>query len=209
MANKEREMLERRLGQRQIRCKPGEFRAIENENGEKFIEGYFAVFNSNYEIGPGMTESIDPAAFDETISGDVRCLTDHDTRLVLGRTTAKTFELEVDQRGLFGRVRINPNDTDATNTHARVERRDVTQASFGFDILDEETDYRQDGSIHWTIKKVKLYECSVVTFPAYLDTDLSARSNQLEQIKKREREKWAAEMRSRLTKDRNDPEQEE
>ena len=186
-----------RLGQRQVRCRPAEFRAEEREDG-KYIEGYFAVFNSDYVINDLMSEEVDVGAFDDTIGDDIRCLTDHDTRLVLGRTTPGTFTLKVDERGLWGSVLINPNDVDATNTYARVARGDVTQASFGFDILDEETERREGGETHWIIKKVKLYECSVVTFPAYLDTDLQARQKQLDQLHKREVEAWKLEQKERL-----------
>lgn len=191
-------MITNELGQRQTRCKPAEFRAIRAEDGAMYIEGYFAVFNSDYNIAPGMSESIDPAAFNETISGDIRCLTDHDTRLVIGRTTAKTFELSVDAHGLYGRALVNPDDQDAVNTHARVQRGDVTQASIGFDILDEESSYRDDGSVHWTIKKIKLYECSICTFPAYEETNLNARSAQKASIEKRQREKWQSDMLAKI-----------
>ena len=62
------------------------------EDSEKLsIEGYFAVFNSNYDLGYGMSESIAPHAFDNTISDDVRALINHDTTLVLGRTSAHTL----------------------------------------------------------------------------------------------------------------------
>lgn len=186
-----------RLGQRQVRCRPAEFRAEQREDG-KYIEGYFAVFGSDYVINELMSEEIDAHAFDEAIDDDIRCLTDHDTRLVLGRTSAQTFTLKIDDRGLFGSVLINPNDIDALNTYARVERGDVSQASFGFDILDEETVRRENGETHWIVKKVKLYECSVVTFPAYMDTDLQARQSDLEQIKKRELEAWKLEQKERL-----------
>lgn len=182
-------MNERTLGKRQIRCAPAEFETRE-EDGKQYIEGYFAVFNSNYEIAPGMTESIAPGAFTETLSGDIRCLTDHDTRLVLGRTTADTFEVRETEHGLWGRALINPNDQDALNTKARVDRKDVTQASFGFDILSEDTDIREDGSVHWTIRKVKLYECSVVTFPAYQETNIFSRAEQRDEILKRKRQAW-------------------
>lgn len=186
------------LGQRQTRCKPGEFRAVTEESGDLYIEGYFAVFNSIYEIGPGMSESIAEGAF--SVEGeDIRCLTDHDTRLVIGRTTAQTFDLKIDEHGLFGRAKVNPKDQDAMNTRARVERGDVTQASIGFDILDEESEYRDDGSVHWTIRKIKLYECSVCTFPAYEETNLSARAAQRDTIQKRKLEKWRTEMRRRVT----------
>lgn len=156
---------------------------------EKRIEGYFSVFGSDYNIAPGASESIDPHAFDDALAqDDVRVLVDHDTRLVLGRTSAGTAELRVDDHGLWGSVLINPDDTDALNAYARNKRGDVTQASFGFDILDEETEKRADGSIHWTIKKVKLYEVSLCTFPAYQETELQARREDLQEIRRRETE---------------------
>ena len=187
---------------------PTKFRAAGTDKPK--IEGYFAVFGSKYELWPGATESIDPHAFDDTLHDDIRALVDHETRLVLGRSKAGTFALRTDSRGLWGSVSINDKDTDATNAYARVERGDVTQGSFGFDILDEQTDIKADGSVHWTIKKVKLYECSLVTFPAYVDTGLTARKAQYEQIRKQQREKaaqpaskkslleWKAEMRRRI-----------
>lgn len=152
--------------------------------GDLYISGYFSVFNSNYEIFPGATESVAEGAFDEAISGDIRCLVDHETRLVLGRTKAGTLTLKTDSRGLWGEVKINPNDQDAMNLYERVRRGDVDQCSFGFDILDEEFEDR-GVEVHWTIKKVRLYEVSVVTFPAYEDTGVSARKRDLEGIRKR------------------------
>src|SRR5690606_23853569 len=118
--------------------------------------------------------------------------------LVLGRTKAGTLELKVDQKGLWGRVEINEKDQDAMNLYARVERGDVDQCSFGFDILEEDTTYNEDGSVHWTIKRVKLYEVSVVTFPAYEDTSVQARRKDYEQIKNRQVEQWKKERKERL-----------
>lgn len=190
-------MENRDIGTRQVRCIPGDFKTRE-EDGNEYIEGYFAVFGSDYDIGPGMSESIDRHAFDNALDDDIRCLTDHDTRLVLGRTTAGTLELTVDEHGLFGRALINPNDQDAKNTKARVDRRDVTQASFGFDILEEDTEYRDDGSIHWIIKSVKLYEVSVCTFPAYKETNLQARTAERDALEQRRLEAWKQEQREKL-----------
>ena len=190
-------MENRDIGERQTRCIAADFKTRE-EDGNQYIEGYFAVFGSDYEIWPGATESIDEHAFDGALSDDIRCLTDHDTRLVLGRNTAKTLELSVDSHGLYGRVLINPNDQDALNTKARVDRGDVTQASFGFDILDEETECRDDDSIHWTIKKVKLYEVSVCTFPAYKETNLTARHADKDAFEARKLEAWKQEQREAL-----------
>ena len=148
----------------QIRSNQSRFETREAD-GEMYISGYFAVFNSEYEMWPGAVESIADTAFDGALADDIRCLIDHETRLVLGRNKAGTLTLKVDTRGLWGEVRINPNDQDAVNLYERVKRGDVDQCSFGFDILDEEFEERGD-SVKWTIKKVKLYEVSVVTFPA-------------------------------------------
>lgn len=182
---------------RQMRSVASKFETREAAEG-LYIEGYFAVFNTNYEIFPGATESVAPGAFIDALGDDIRALIDHETRLVLGRNKAFTLELREDQVGLWGRITINPNDGDAMNLYERVKRGDVDQCSFGFDILDEETEFRDDGTVHWTIRKVKLYEVSVVTFPAYEETSVAARKRDLEQIQSRKTELWRQTMKSRL-----------
>lgn len=165
------------------------------------IEGYFSVFGDIYDMGYGLTESVDRHAFDETIAGDVRALVDHDTAKVLGRTSAHTLDLKVDEHGLWGSIDVNPNDTDAMNLYARVQRGDVNQCSFGFEILDETTEFRENGDIHWTINKVKLYEVSVCTFPAYESTSVSARSKDAEELRKRQLDAWKEQMKKKLKKE--------
>lgn len=182
---------------RQMRTTASKFETREND-GELYIEGYFAVFNSVYNIWDGATESVAEGAFSKTLGGDIRALIDHETRLVLGRNKAGTLELREDSHGLWGRIKINPNDVDAMNLYERVKRGDVDQCSFGFEIINEETDFREDGSVHWTIREVKLYEVSVVTFPAYEETSVSARKAEYEEIQKRKNEAWRHEMRNRL-----------
>lgn len=182
---------------RQMRSIASEFKTREAEDGF-YIEGYFSVFNTIYELWPGATESVAPGAFANALGDDIRALIDHETRLVLGRNKAGTLELREDSHGLWGKIRINPNDVDAMNLYERVKRGDVDQCSFGFAIINEETECREDGSIHWTIKEVKLYEVSVVTFPAYEETSVSARKQQFEDIQKRENEKWQLDMKNRL-----------
>lgn len=182
---------------RQMRSIASKFETRESEEG-LFIEGYFSVFNSTYELWPGATESVAPGAFANTLGGDIRALIDHETRLVLGRNKSGTLELREDSHGLWGRVKINPNDQDAVNLYERVKRGDVDQCSFGFDIVKEDTEVRDDGSVHWTIREVKLYEVSVVTFPAYTETSVSARKRDFEEIQKRETEKWRDDMKRRL-----------
>ena len=162
--------------ERQIRSfQPSQFRAVETD-GKRSIEAYFAVFGDVYEIWPGATESFDSHAFDSAISADVRCLTNHDPSKVLGRTKAGTLALSIDNYGLKGTVEINEHDQDAMNLYARVQRGDVSQCSVGFDILREDYRINADGTQHWTILEVKLYEGSIVTFPAYEKTEAVARS---------------------------------
>lgn len=189
-----------RTTQKQTRTNDAKFRVREEGGGELRIEGYFAVFGGEYELWPGASESIDPHAFDETLGDDIRVLVDHDTHLVLGRTAAGTAELRVDEHGLWGSVLINPEDTDAMNAYARTKRGDVSQASFGFDIVEEATEYREDGGIHWTLRKVKLYEVSLCTFPAYKDTELQARRADYAQVRKRQAEAWKNERMERVKK---------
>lgn len=185
---------------RQMRTASTEF-ATRDDNGALAIEGYFAVFNSNYEIAPGLSESIAPGAFDNTLSGDIRALINHDTTLVLGRTKAKTLQLRTDAHGLLGHIDINPNDTDAMNLYNRVQRGDVDQCSIGFDIISEETDFREDGSIHWTIKEVELYEVSPCTFPAYEETNIAARTKERDELIKRRNAAWKEKMLKKLKGD--------
>ncbi len=162
----------------------------------KYIEGYFAVFNTYYEIYSGCKETIAPTAFDGQLEGDVRALINHETRLVLGRTTVGTLQLRVDEKGLYGIIKVNEDDGDAMNLYARVQRGDVDQCSFGFEIVSETREVWEDGTVVYIVNAVILYEVSVVTFPAYTETSVSARS--MDDIKKIRLEKWRNDMKRRL-----------
>ena len=175
-------MMDRR--NRQMRSVLSKFNT-RSDDGKMFIEGYFSVFNSPYKLWDDVTEEVAQGAFDETLSEDIRCLIDHETRLVLGRNKSGTLELKTDARGLWGKVEINHNDQDAVNLYERVKRGDVDQCSFGFEILDEEFIDNGDGTAKWIIRKVKLYEVSIVTFPAYEETSVLARKKDIETINKR------------------------
>ena len=189
----------RTADQRVVRTRPEDFKT-RDDDGNPIIEGYFAVFNSNYELWEGAVETIAPTAFDNSLQNDVRALINHDTTLVIGRTTNNTLELKVDSRGLWGRIRINPKDSDAMNIHARVERGDVSQCSFGFFIRSEETEFLDDGTIKWTLTDVDLFEVSCCTFPAYEETSISARKRDAADIQARKTEAWKMQMRERLNK---------
>ena len=172
------------------------------EDGDDlYLEGYFVVYNSPYELWPGATESVAPGAFSESLSGDVRALFNHNQDIVLGRTTNGTLELSDDARGLYGRVKINRNDTDALNAYQRIARGDVTGCSFGFDVEQQTEEFRDDGTIHWTLEKISpLYEVSPCTFPAYEATNISARKRDFEDAKRRRADAWKKRTMERLRK---------
>lgn len=168
--------------------------------GKKYIEGYFAKFNSPTELWTGYTEIISPGAFAEDISSgaDVRALDNHNERHVLGRTKSNTLELREDNIGLWGRIEINEEDSDAMNLYSRVRRGDIDQCSIGFEILERKIEYHSDETTTRTIIKVKLFEVSVVTFPAYEDTSVVARSREYENISTEKTKLWQDKAKAKL-----------
>ncbi|GAA2828533.1 HK97 family phage prohead protease [Pseudolactococcus raffinolactis] len=173
-------------------------RADNNETDEMKIEGYFVVFNSETKLFENYYEEISDKAFKDIDLTDIRALADHDTAKVLGRTKSQTLSLTVDDKGLYGEITINKNDSEAVNLYERVKRGDIDQCSFGFNILDETMDTRADGSTKWTITEIELFEVSVVTFPAYADTAVEARSEQMKQLEKRNLQTRKAKLKERI-----------
>lgn len=182
----------------QVRNMKSNLEIREEVEGEMFLEGYFVVFNRDTELWEGAYESIDPEAFTNTLGNDIRALINHDTTLVLGRNKSNTLELKADTHGLWGKIKINSNDTDAVNIYQRVKRGDVSGNSFGFNILREETDFREDGSVKWTIKEIDLHEVSVTTFPQYEETSIQARKKEVQQYEKRQLELKKSKLKERL-----------
>lgn len=194
-ARGEKKMIQKNIETRSI---PAELETRSAEDQKLFIEGYFAVYDSVYQMASDMSESIAQGAFTNSIGGDIRALINHDTTLVMGRTAAHTLELREDAHGVWGRIEVNPKDTDAMNAYARVERGDVSQCSIGFNIITEETDFRDDGSVHWTIREADLAEVSICTFPAYEETNVSARAKERDEIIRKKNEAWRTLMQKKL-----------
>lgn len=148
------------------------------ENNSRIVTGYAAVFNSRTLLWEGLEEVISPGAFSKALSNsDVRCLFDHDWGKVLGRTKSGTLRLEEDERGLKFEVEL-PNTTDANNLIESMSRGDIDQCSFGFIPTEETWDYNTDPVLR-TLNEVELFEVSIVSLPAYQDTEAAlARSKQ-------------------------------
>lgn len=122
-------------------------------------------------------EKISRGAFASSLNGDVRALWNHDTNLPLGRTKAGTLRLEEDAHGL--RAEIDPPATQVgRDALVSVQRGDVDQMSFAFDVLEDEWDQDDVGMLIRTLRKVVLYEVSPVTFPAYPQTSVAARGGE-------------------------------
>lgn len=141
------------------------------------IRGYAAVFDQlSLPLGWGFREKIQAGAFAASLGDDVRGLWNHNPDYVIGRTTNNTLRLNEDEMGL--RIEIEPPDTQlAQHFLTNIERGDVNQMSFLFRALDEAWD-EIDGELVRTLTKVKLYEVSPVTFPAYPQTSVSVRDGQ-------------------------------
>lgn len=155
-----------------------EFR--EADSGGGTISGYAAVFNQETEIGGMFREQIAPGAFDVAIqSDDVRALFNHDPNYVLGRTTNGTLRLSSDGRGLRYDVDLDPEDPDAQRVRAKIRRGTVNGSSFGFIVEEERWQDPKKGTRDLplrTIVRASLFDVSPVTYPAYPQTSVSARS---------------------------------
>lgn len=156
---------------------------IRAEEDNLKIGGYFILFNDETELYDGIFEKVDSRALDKTLNNDIRCLFNHDTAKVLGRTKSNTLTLSKDDKGLYGEVIINPNDSEAVSVYEKVKRGDIDQCSFGFNILDENQELDDRDQLHITLNEIDLHEVSIVTFPAYPNTSVSARAKQLEGLK--------------------------
>lgn len=165
--------IERRLLCREVRF---------DETGAKpVIRGYAAMFNNLSEDLGGFREQISTGAFADAVgSSDVRALVNHDPNLVLGRSKSGTLTMREDVNGLY--VEISPPDTQASRDLMELMRRgDVNQMSFAFTVAKEDQAWTRDGTGPWlrTIKKVnRLYDVSVVTYPAYPQTTAAVRALQ-------------------------------
>lgn len=140
------------------------------------IIGHAAVFN---QIGDGgwFREQIAPGAFADSIAApdDIRALFNHDPNIVLGRNVSGTLRLSEDATGLA--IEIDPPNTQAAkDLMVSMERGDISQMSFGFIALEEEWQYGENKEPDLrTLKKVRLFDVSPVTFPFYEGTDVTVK----------------------------------
>lgn len=162
------------IERRYFKC---EIRADDKDAG---IVGDAAVFNSLSEDLGGFRETILPGAFADAIKADdIRALFNHDSNLILGRNQAGTLHLSENSIGL--RYKIDPpNTTYANDLRESIKRGDVDQSSFGFQVPEGGDSWQQPENENELpiriLHRVKLFDVSPVTFPAYQATSVAVRA---------------------------------
>jgi HK97 family phage prohead protease len=147
----------------------------EDIKADEKIYAKIASFNSLSQDLWGFYEQIAPGAFKKTLQeADIRALQNHNENYVLGRTKSGTIKLEEREDGLY--MECTPPDTQwARDLMVSIKRGDIDQCSFGFrmvkDVYNEE-----EGRVVRTLQEVELYDVSIVTYPAYLNTSAMVRS---------------------------------
>lgn len=150
----------------------------EDDNGNRTLTGY-AVKWEQKSVVMGyyrkFREQFRQGAFTESLQkDDQRFLWSHDTSKVLGRTKNSTLRLIEDSIGLRFELDL-PKTTLGNDTYETIKRGDVDGVSFGFTMISEEIEEPDDDLMLRTVTKAKLFEVSAVAFPAYPDSEVSAR----------------------------------
>ncbi|HMY34817.1 MAG TPA: HK97 family phage prohead protease [bacterium] len=156
------------------------FEVRKMDDGKHRVCGYALRFGVSYDMG-WFTEEISRTALDNADMTDVRILFNHDPNQILGRTSAGTATVRVDDNGLWYEAEL-PNSPNGENVRVALERGDVTQSSWGFMLrYDDNTQgdlwQRKNGKDHRTITDVSaVFDASPVTFPANPETSAAKRS---------------------------------
>ena len=162
--------------------------AVDDE--EMKIQGYALRFNEESNLLGEFVEVISPEALAEADMSDVRMLINHDQNYVIGRTTAGTLDLEVTEEGLYFRC-ILPNTSYARDVYENIKLGNIRECSFGMIVgSDGDTfEKRSDGIFKRTINKIQtIFDCSVVSYPAYSTSSVEPALRSIEHIKESEQE---------------------
>ena len=152
----------------------------DSENGA-YITGRPIVFESRTNLGC-CDEIIRAGALDDADLSDVRFLVNHNAYMIpLARYKEgfknSTMQIQTDKDGLVMRVNLDiENNQDARALYSAVQRGDVSGMSFMFTIdSDEWEGLETDHPTRYINKIGSVAEVSAVTFPAYEQTEISAR----------------------------------
>ena len=170
---------------RELRIVPfrPEARAAGEPGDSLAFRGNAIVYDEWTQIGDrwfgDFMERIAPGAVAETIAADdIRFLVNHDPSLVLARRrgdAGDTLRLVDSPLALAVEADLAPTSY-GRDIAVSLERGDVSGMSFAFEALGEEWGTRPDGMWMRTVTRARLYDVSVVTYPAYPQTDAALRS---------------------------------
>lgn len=171
----------------------------DEESEDNIIVGYSLKFNRWSEDLGGFKEIISPGALEGADMSDVRALIDHMPTNIIGRNTAGSLKLEVDDIGLKFRCKL-PNTSYARDLMENIRNGNINQCSFAFKVEDEEIDYDEETDMFTrTVKKfAEILDVSVVTYPAYRDTDVAPAVRSINKIKDEAQEKRDKDEREKL-----------
>ena len=139
--------------------------------------GHGAVYDQETIIGGMFREVVAPGAFKKTLKeSDVRALFNHDPNYPLGRNRAGTLRLSDDGVGLAYEIDL-PDTRYALDLSRSIERGDVSQSSFSFSPVGEDKRWweysKEEGVLPLrSLRQLRLYDVSPVTFPQYEGTDV-------------------------------------
>ena len=144
-------------------------------DGQVGLAGYAAVFNSP-SLDMGFIERIAPGAFKRSLAmdGDVRLLVEHDG-VAIGRTKSGTLSVFEDERGLRIDARVDPANPKVAEVVSAIRRGDLDGMSFGFRTIKDSWNETRTERV---LEELQLFEVSLVSFPAYPQTAVAARSEQ-------------------------------
>ena len=154
-----------------------ELRTSESSN-EKIIEGYAVVFGKVTTIGNSFYEIIDYDALNDCDLSDVALFVNHNSEAIpLARTTSGTMTVAIDNIGLAIRARLDTENSQAArDLFSAIQRGDLSGMSFCFYVADDEWENINTDMPLRIIKKIaRILEVSVVSYPAYPQTSISAR----------------------------------
>lgn len=151
-----------------------DFRVEKRDGADRLlIEGYAYKFHARSQNLGGFVEQILPGAGEESArEDDIRALFNHDANLILGRSRPdreSTLTLGEDSEGLPYSINADMRQSYVRDLAIAFEREDVTQSSFGFTTPPGGTDwgFTEDETPLRSVLKMRLFDVSPVTFPAY------------------------------------------
>lgn len=156
---------------------------IREDGGGNVVQGVAAVVEKSTDLG-WFREKIAVGAFDDVMKDDVRCLFNHDSNFVLARSNngEGTLELFLTDEGHLAYKYETPDRTYAKDLLDAIRSGDVSQSSFAFSIKEQKWSYADEGmdqDERTILKLSRLYDVAPVTYPAYQDTSVAARSLQI------------------------------